>query len=261
MTARRTLTTRAGANQGYVRDGWPRPQVTTLRHNRAQPTLLRFSPSRDSYGCGRPNVFQGRTGTQQNPGQFNSVTWLGVPLDPPGTTSHQPHSPLHQYPRRCGVPGRQLHVHHELHPGADLGERQYVAVHQQSAADRGLRAEGLDRERQHQPVLGFLQGATRKMALAATIGNICDRRWLNLSQGIGRHAHLHVHGRLCQFVEGEEHRHDHESGRRAPRLVMAYSRGFIQLLGVPCSAATNRHHRFGVTGSGEPVRRNYPWRT
>jgi len=41
------------------------------------------------YGCGRPNVFQGRTGTQQNPGQFNSVTWLGVPLDPPGTTTNR----------------------------------------------------------------------------------------------------------------------------------------------------------------------------
>jgi len=43
----------------------------------------------NSYGCGRPNVFQGRTGTQQNPGQFNSVTWLGVPLDPPGTTTNR----------------------------------------------------------------------------------------------------------------------------------------------------------------------------
>jgi hypothetical protein len=42
-----------------------------------------------SYGCGHPNVFQGRTGTQQNPGQFNSTTWLGVPLDPPGTTTNR----------------------------------------------------------------------------------------------------------------------------------------------------------------------------
>jgi len=42
-------------------------------------------PPANSYGCGRPNVFQGRTGTQQNPNQFNSVTFLGVPLDPPGT--------------------------------------------------------------------------------------------------------------------------------------------------------------------------------
>jgi len=40
-----------------------------------------------TYGCGRPNVFQARVGTQQNPGQFNAVTWSGVPLDPPGTTT------------------------------------------------------------------------------------------------------------------------------------------------------------------------------
>src|ERR1051326_4864630 len=46
-------------------------------------------PAANSYGCGRPNVFQGRTGTQQNPGQFNAVTWLGVPLDPPGTTTNR----------------------------------------------------------------------------------------------------------------------------------------------------------------------------
>ncbi|HEY7333659.1 MAG TPA: hypothetical protein VH639_02155 [Bryobacteraceae bacterium] len=38
-----------------------------------------------AYGTGRPNVFQGRIGTVQNPGQFNAVTFLGVPLDPPGT--------------------------------------------------------------------------------------------------------------------------------------------------------------------------------
>ncbi len=37
-----------------------------------------------TYGCGRPNVFQGRTGVAQNPGQANSVVFLGVPLDPPG---------------------------------------------------------------------------------------------------------------------------------------------------------------------------------
>jgi hypothetical protein len=38
-----------------------------------------------AYGTGNPNVFQGRIGTVQNPGQFNAVTFLGVPLDPPGT--------------------------------------------------------------------------------------------------------------------------------------------------------------------------------
>jgi hypothetical protein len=40
-----------------------------------------------TYGAGHPNVFQGRTGTLQNPGQYNAVTWNGVPLDPPGTTT------------------------------------------------------------------------------------------------------------------------------------------------------------------------------
>jgi len=39
-----------------------------------------------TYGCGRPNVFQGRQGTPQNPGQANSIYFLGVPMDPPGTS-------------------------------------------------------------------------------------------------------------------------------------------------------------------------------
>jgi hypothetical protein len=43
-------------------------------------------PTANSFGCGRPNVFQGRTGVAQNPGQANSVVFLGVPLDPPGNT-------------------------------------------------------------------------------------------------------------------------------------------------------------------------------
>jgi hypothetical protein len=44
-------------------------------------------PAANSYGCGRPNVFQGRLGTVQDVNQYNAVTWLGIPLDPPGTTS------------------------------------------------------------------------------------------------------------------------------------------------------------------------------
>jgi hypothetical protein len=44
-------------------------------------------PSTGSYGCGRPNVFQGRIGTAQNTGQANTVTFLGVPMDPPGTNN------------------------------------------------------------------------------------------------------------------------------------------------------------------------------
>jgi len=44
-------------------------------------------PAANSYSCGRPNVFQGRLGTPQDPNQYNAVTWLGIPLDPPGTTT------------------------------------------------------------------------------------------------------------------------------------------------------------------------------
>jgi hypothetical protein len=43
----------------------------------------------NTYGCGRPNVFQGQLGTPAVAGQTNAVTWLGVPLDPPGTTTNR----------------------------------------------------------------------------------------------------------------------------------------------------------------------------
>jgi len=38
-----------------------------------------------TYGCGRPNIFQGRLGVAQNTGQNNIVVFAGVPFDPPGT--------------------------------------------------------------------------------------------------------------------------------------------------------------------------------
>ena len=41
------------------------------------------------YGCGRPNVFQGRTGSPQNPNIYNQVSFLGVPIDPPGSTTNR----------------------------------------------------------------------------------------------------------------------------------------------------------------------------
>jgi len=43
------------------------------------------APGSPGYSCGRPNVFQGRLGALQNANQYNAVTFLGVPLDPPGT--------------------------------------------------------------------------------------------------------------------------------------------------------------------------------
>jgi len=38
-----------------------------------------------AYGCGSPNVFQGRQGTPFNTGLVNNISFLGVPFDPPGT--------------------------------------------------------------------------------------------------------------------------------------------------------------------------------
>jgi len=44
------------------------------------------TPASGSYGCGRPNVFQARQGSPQNPGQANIISFNGVPIDPPGTS-------------------------------------------------------------------------------------------------------------------------------------------------------------------------------
>ena len=44
-------------------------------------------PAANQYGCGRPNVFQGRLGTAQNTGQNSIVVFAGVPFDPPGTVT------------------------------------------------------------------------------------------------------------------------------------------------------------------------------
>jgi hypothetical protein len=41
-------------------------------------------PPANTYGCGRPNIFQGRIGTPATPGQLNAVTFFNVPVDPPG---------------------------------------------------------------------------------------------------------------------------------------------------------------------------------
>ena len=47
------------------------------------------NPAAGSYSCGRPNVFQGRIGSPNNTSQLNAVSWLGLPLDPPGTTTNR----------------------------------------------------------------------------------------------------------------------------------------------------------------------------
>jgi hypothetical protein len=45
------------------------------------------NPAANTYGCGRPNVFQARVGSFVSATQQNAVTWSGVPIDPPGTTT------------------------------------------------------------------------------------------------------------------------------------------------------------------------------
>src|ERR1035438_5585410 len=44
-------------------------------------------PAANTYGCGRPNVFQGRIGTRSSPGQLNAITFFNVPVDPPGANT------------------------------------------------------------------------------------------------------------------------------------------------------------------------------
>jgi hypothetical protein len=41
-------------------------------------------PAPNSYGCGRPNIFQAQTGVPQNFRQSNAITFFNVPIDPPG---------------------------------------------------------------------------------------------------------------------------------------------------------------------------------
>ncbi|HEY1756282.1 MAG TPA: hypothetical protein VGG72_12850 [Bryobacteraceae bacterium] len=53
----------------------------------AVPPAVQVGPTANAYSCGRPNVFQGRLGTAENPNQYSAVSWLGVPMDPPGTTT------------------------------------------------------------------------------------------------------------------------------------------------------------------------------
>jgi len=43
------------------------------------------APAAGSFSCGSPNVFQARQGSPFNAGLINNISWLGVPVDPPGT--------------------------------------------------------------------------------------------------------------------------------------------------------------------------------
>ncbi len=55
----------------------------TLTCNGASATSV--PPASGTFGCGSPNVFQGRQGTPFNTGLINNISFLGVPFDPPGT--------------------------------------------------------------------------------------------------------------------------------------------------------------------------------
>jgi len=64
--------------------GAPQPNLTYDGTQNTYGTLT-AAEGCPAYGCGRPNVFQGRLGVAQNTGQANIVTFSGVPFDPPGT--------------------------------------------------------------------------------------------------------------------------------------------------------------------------------
>jgi len=81
----------ATANPALTYDGNPgRVYSTTLTGDvNCGATGSPSGVNNGTIGCGRPNVFQGRTGVAQNSGQANSVVFLGVPLDPPGTSTNR----------------------------------------------------------------------------------------------------------------------------------------------------------------------------
>jgi len=64
------------ANPALTYDGTPFVRGTALGPDAA---------CTGSYGCGRPNVFQGRLGTSQASGINSTIVFAGVPFDPPGT--------------------------------------------------------------------------------------------------------------------------------------------------------------------------------
>jgi hypothetical protein len=51
-------------------------------------------PAANSFGCGRPNVYQGRQGLAQNSGNTNIMLFNGVPFNAPGPIPAIPDNPL-----------------------------------------------------------------------------------------------------------------------------------------------------------------------
>jgi hypothetical protein len=76
-----------GTPNGYGGSCTPAATQTGVTCASLGDTFVTGTCGTTGYSCGRPNVFQGRLGTVQNPSQYSAVTWLGVPMDPPGTST------------------------------------------------------------------------------------------------------------------------------------------------------------------------------
>jgi len=74
-------------NPSATYDGTPSQVVTT--GGVVQTCGASGAPAANAYGCGRPNVFQGRPGAAVNNAAGNTTVFAGVPLDPPGTTTNR----------------------------------------------------------------------------------------------------------------------------------------------------------------------------
>jgi hypothetical protein len=72
----------SNGNPADTYDGTPNGYGTSFCGNVAG--IVATGPNANSYGCGRPNAFQGRIGTPSAPGDLHAISFLGVPFDPPG---------------------------------------------------------------------------------------------------------------------------------------------------------------------------------
>lgn len=72
---------------GIISNGNPSQTYDGTVNGYGTLTCGTTGPAVGTFGCGRPNVYQGREGTQFNPGQYNAVTFNGIPVDPPGTST------------------------------------------------------------------------------------------------------------------------------------------------------------------------------
>jgi len=66
-----------------VSDGNPVTTYNGVQNKNGTAALCAVS----NFGCGSPNVFQGRQGSPFNTGLINNISFLGVPFDPPGTST------------------------------------------------------------------------------------------------------------------------------------------------------------------------------